>query len=68
MKSYGIPRVTAADGYSDVDDIKTYGFKTAEGGKDYFRHPNGKRQKARVRRSYKRRARRENKALCKETV
>lgn len=61
MKPYGIPRTPCAGPYSDVDDIRTFGNKTSIGGKDYFRHPRGKRRKARVRRAYKRRARAQGK-------
>lgn len=61
MKPYGIPRTPSTEHCPDVDDIHTFGLKTSDGGKDYFRGPNGKRRKARIRRAYKRRARAEGK-------
>lgn len=66
MKAYGLPRFVAASPtwYPGVYEIQKFAHRTATGGKDYFR--GRKERKAIVRRYYKRRARAENKALCRE--
>ena len=62
MKPYGLPRNDDV-AHPDVGDIKEYGLKTSAGGRDYFKN---KRVKAAIRRIWKRKARKENKNLCKE--
>jgi len=60
MRAYGLPRNDDV-ARPDVADIQFYGLKTSAGGRDYFKN---KSRKARVRRIWKKKARRDNKKLC----
>jgi len=64
MKPYGIPRKKGVD-EPDLYDIHTYARKSSVGGRNRGYHKN-KVLKAQTRRRWKRRARRDGRALCDE--